>query len=80
MQVLMFSATLHSAEVKSTAEKICQNPVLVDLKVCPGTPTSFWHAVTYNSPSSPFHVGLEACYLLQFVAFIQAHAIGPVGH
>lgn len=33
MQVLMFSATLHSEEVRSTANKICQNPTLVDLKV-----------------------------------------------
>ena len=33
MQVLMFSATLHSEEVRSTASKICQNPTLVDLKV-----------------------------------------------
>ena len=29
----MFSATLHSEEVKSMAEKLCQNPMLVDLKV-----------------------------------------------
>ena len=33
LQVLMFSATLHSEEVKSMAEKLCQNPMLVDLKV-----------------------------------------------
>ena len=31
-QVLMFSATLHSPEVRGLAEKICQNPVVVDLK------------------------------------------------
>lgn len=34
----MFSATLHSEEVRSTASKICQNPTLVDLKV-PSTST-----------------------------------------
>lgn len=34
MQVLMFSATLHSQEVKDVAAKICQQPIVVDLKVC----------------------------------------------
>ena len=29
----MFSATLHSEEIRATAAKICQNPILVDLKV-----------------------------------------------
>ena len=29
----MFSATLHSDEVKDVAAKICQNPIVVDLKV-----------------------------------------------
>ena len=33
MQVLMFSATLHSQEVKDVAAKICQQPIVVDLKV-----------------------------------------------
>jgi superfamily II DNA/RNA helicase len=33
VQVLLFSATLHSAEVKSLSQTICQNPILVDLKV-----------------------------------------------
>lgn len=33
VQVLMFSATLHSQEVMDCSKKICQNPVLVDLKV-----------------------------------------------
>ena len=38
----MFSATLHSQEVKDVAAKICQQPIVVDLKVwhmhkyCPG--------------------------------------------
>lgn len=30
----MFSATLHSEEVKDVAGKICQKPIVVDLKVC----------------------------------------------
>jgi superfamily II DNA/RNA helicase len=33
VQVLMFSATLHSPEVKRLAAAICQQPMLVDLKV-----------------------------------------------
>lgn len=32
-QVLLFSATLHSDDVKKIAAKICRNPTLVDLKV-----------------------------------------------
>ena len=31
----MFSATLHSDEVKDIASRICQDPSLVDLKVQP---------------------------------------------
>ena len=33
LQVLLFSATLQSPEVKDLAAKICTNPILVDLKV-----------------------------------------------
>jgi hypothetical protein len=32
MQVLLFSATLHSPEVRALAAKICQNPIIIDLK------------------------------------------------
>ncbi|KAL3160771.1 hypothetical protein ABBQ38_009184 [Trebouxia sp. C0009 RCD-2024] len=32
LQVLMFLATLHSQEVKDVASKICQQPIVVDLK------------------------------------------------
>lgn len=31
-QVLLFSATLHSPEVRALADKICQNPIIIDLK------------------------------------------------
>lgn len=31
-QVLLFSATLHSPEVRALAGKICQNPIIIDLK------------------------------------------------
>ena len=33
VQVMMFSATLHSEDVKSIAARICHQPILVDLKV-----------------------------------------------
>ena len=33
LQTLLFSATLHSAEIRELATKICQNPVFIDLKV-----------------------------------------------
>lgn len=49
MQVLMFSATLHSQEVKDVVSKICQQPIVVDLKVrkytCSGQFLSRIHAV-----------------------------------
>jgi superfamily II DNA/RNA helicase len=32
LQVLLFSATLHSPEVRALAAAICQNPIFVDLK------------------------------------------------
>jgi superfamily II DNA/RNA helicase len=32
LQVLLFSATLHSPEVRALAAKICQNPIIIDLK------------------------------------------------
>jgi hypothetical protein len=33
LQTLMFSATLHAPEIRELADKICQNPVFIDLKV-----------------------------------------------
>lgn len=33
LQTLLFSATLHSPEIRELATKICQNPVFIDLKV-----------------------------------------------
>lgn len=32
LQVLLFSATLHSPEVRALAGRICQNPIVIDLK------------------------------------------------
>ena len=33
LQVMMFSATLHSQEVKDIAQRVCHQPILIDLKV-----------------------------------------------
>lgn len=30
--MLLFSATLHSPEVRALAGRICQNPIVIDLK------------------------------------------------
>ncbi len=32
LQVLLFSATLHSEEVRALARELCQDPILVDLR------------------------------------------------
>lgn len=42
-QVLLFSATLHSPEVRSMAANICVNPVLVDLKGKDSVPETVDH-------------------------------------
>ena len=33
VQVMMFSATLHSQDVKDIAQRVCHQPILIDLKV-----------------------------------------------
>ena len=43
----MFSATLHSPEVRALAGKICQNPTVVDLKGKDAVPETGAHAVTH---------------------------------
>lgn len=40
----MFSATLHSDDVKDVATRICQNPTLVDLKALLFSPSMTGHA------------------------------------
>jgi len=50
LQVLLFSATLHSQGVRNLAEKICQNPVLVDLKGRDAVPDTVDHAVVCVDP------------------------------
>ena len=61
----MFSATLHSEEVKSTAEKICQNPVLVDLKVRQDLThayfcLAFWYIVLYMKSFVSLSLGVPS--------------------
>lgn len=58
LQVLMFSATLHSEEVRSVAAKICQNPILVDLKVRPSI-----DAQASQIRPHPWHNALQTCEL-----------------
>ncbi|EKX49574.1 hypothetical protein GUITHDRAFT_162044 [Guillardia theta CCMP2712] len=51
LQTLMFSATLHSAEIKSLAAKICQYPIWVDLKGKDSVPESVYHLVYDIDPT-----------------------------
>ncbi|KAK9791611.1 hypothetical protein WJX73_009998 [Symbiochloris irregularis] len=46
LQVLLFSATLHSVEVTHCAERLCQNPVLIDLKGKDAVPEAVDHVDT----------------------------------
>lgn len=50
LQVLLFSATLHSEEVKRLAREICQQPVLVDLKGREAVPETVDHLVLEVDP------------------------------
>lgn len=46
----MFSATLHSPEVKAFAEQMCQNPILVDLKGRDAVPETVDHVMVAVDP------------------------------
>jgi ATP-dependent RNA helicase DDX1 len=50
LQVLMFSATLHSPEVLDISNSLCQNPIIVDLKGKETVPDSVDHAVVRVDP------------------------------
>jgi len=50
LQVLLFSATLHSPEVRELAKTICQNPILVDLKGKDHVPETVDHVVVMVDP------------------------------
>ena len=50
LQVLMFSATLHSAEIRELASRICQDPVFVDLKGREHVPDTVDHLVLHIDP------------------------------
>lgn len=50
LQVLMFSATLHSPEIKSLAEQICTFPTWVDLKGKDSVPETVSHLVVRVDP------------------------------
>jgi ATP-dependent RNA helicase DDX1 len=50
LQVLMFSATLHSPEIRALAAQICENPVVVDLKGKDAVPDTVDHVVIRIDP------------------------------
>ena len=64
----MFSATLHSDEVKDIAKRICHQPILVDLKVCTGRSLSSFlhkgHLIFIYIPLRTFSVLVATCYRL----------------
>ncbi|KAH3744763.1 ATP-dependent RNA helicase DDX1 [Pelomyxa schiedti] len=49
----MFSATLHSEEIKQAAQTMCRFPTWVDLKGKDSVPTTVDHAVVYINPDKP---------------------------
>jgi len=50
LQVLMFSATLHSPEIKKMSEQICKFPQWIDLKGKPTVPENVDHAIILVDP------------------------------
>ena len=50
LQVLLFSATLHSASVTQFSAVLCERPTWVDLKGCDYVPDSVHHAALLVSP------------------------------
>ena len=50
LQVLLFSATLHSPEVKTLAKELCENPTWVDLKGKDAVPDTVDHLVVAVDP------------------------------
>ena len=50
LQVLLFSATLHSENVQSLSKQLCQNPTLVDLKGKESVPETVHHCLVKIDP------------------------------
>ncbi|KAI7842747.1 hypothetical protein COHA_003675 [Chlorella ohadii] len=50
LQVLLFSATLHSPEVRALAGQICQNPIIIDLKGKDAVPETVDHVLVRCDP------------------------------
>jgi ATP-dependent RNA helicase DDX1 len=50
LQVLLFSATLHSPEIRALASQICENPVVVDLKGKDAVPDTVDHVIIKIDP------------------------------
>lgn len=51
LQVLMFSATLHSHDILALSERICENPIWVDLKGKDSVPEGVRHAYVLADPA-----------------------------
>jgi len=51
LQVLMFSATLHSEEIKKMSEQICKFPQIIDLKGKPTVPENVDHVILKIDPT-----------------------------
>ena len=51
LQVLLFSATLHSPEIRTLARQLCQNPILVDLKGKDSVPDTVHHTLVRIDPA-----------------------------
>jgi len=64
LQVLMFSATLHTPEVQSLADKITQNPVLADLKGRDAVPETVDHVVIEVDPMEVCYLAMDGYFLL----------------
>jgi hypothetical protein len=68
LQVMMFSATLHSDEVKQMAARICQNPILVDMKVRPPFIPLMKHWEAAGGSGWCCHQSPSIRFLLSFLA------------
>ena len=52
LQTLLFSATLHTADVRALADRITQHPTLVDLKGKDSVPETVHHVVVHIDPQA----------------------------
>ncbi|KAK9816650.1 hypothetical protein WJX72_003299 [[Myrmecia] bisecta] len=65
LQVLLFSATLHTPQVAEFADKVCQKPMWIDLKGRDVVPEAVQHCVVTVDPRSDLQAGPERQASLQ---------------